>query len=472
MRLLSRTYLLLTPILLIGVIKDSLEYLLLSLVSAAAGVFLLAQLGAKVRLYLPIWVIFIVLLWGYFGKFLAVTVLPESVVDQYLGYPASELVWDPYLLLDSYYILTVAFVAFCIISGLLILAHRGGRTTGDDNPRRDFLDLTHVYFLISYGGIAVCLVVTGAVQWAYGLAILGTESVELPYRLTGIIVHSQNILIPYLLLVLLDCSWRSNHPAWGVVCMGTLFLHGVTQTTLTTSRGMVFYMLFPALFLWVLRRGQINWKGVMIMGVVLGTVLASYRLVTELRWYEVEQKTRNVTGGFSTVASDYDVVDSLGQGIAAIFFRMTGLDGLLTAVYHPAPAFDLDRITLLFTSDRNFSRIFTEEYAGLGFVENHQNAPGLLGGLMFMSGLRGLVVLFCAGVTLIYFGWQFPWSSIFTTGVAMKSYMAFLVLYFTESGSFDEMFKVLLTGFAFLCGEILVRLATVGSSAGPRNLSE
>jgi hypothetical protein len=430
-----------------------------AVLATIAFAILLAMLGRPLVQTLPLIVLTGLFLIGYFGKFGACRALDDATLDEFLGWPANRLVSRDDLMADAYRVIVLAFAVFCPTAALLIAA-MPRRLLSVVPPNfgpeggRDRL------FAVAFGAITAILAVTAVVQHVFGLGVMGTGNVELPFRMAGVVIHSRNVLLPYLLLVLFFIASRSGSTRWAALALAILFAHGVTQSLLMASRGVLLYILMPVGFLILLAR-RINRKQIAAaLGVFLMVAMA-HDAITALRVHRIEGGRGDIAGGLRNVAKDYSLVESTGHGIAKIFFRFTGIDGLIISVSLGEIEPSIGRVgDLLFDPERTFARIFTQDFAGCHASEVHQLAPGFVGTFYALGGHVGVVLGVILWTTLVARGWVRVWDLGLRTTYCIASYYGFLVLYFSESGVFEEIpvkLGVAVAGFAL--GELLARRA-------------
>lgn len=444
-----------------------------ALLATIAFALLLAMLGRPLAQTLPLIVLTGLFLIGYFGKFAACRVLDDATLDEFLGWPANRLVSRADLMADAYHVIALAFIVFCPTAALLIaLMPRGlGSTAPPTFEPESGLDQL---FAIAFGAIGAALAVTAVVQHVFGLGVMGTGNVELPFRMAGVVIHSRNVLLPYLLLVLYFIASRSGATRWAALAVAILFAHGVTQSILMASRGVLLYILMPVGFLMLLSRNVTRKQVIAAAGVFLMVAMA-HDAITGLRVHRIEGSRGDIAGGLQHAVKDYSLVESTGHGIAKIFFRFTGIDGLIISVSLGEIEPSFERVgDLLFNPDRTFARIFTQDFAGCHASEVHQLAPGFVGTFYALGGYTGVVIGVILWTSIVARVWVRLWGLGLRTTYCIASYYGFLVLYFSESGVFEEIpvkLGIAVAGFAF--GELLARRAgPIRSLSTPRPRGE
>jgi hypothetical protein len=412
---------------------------LLPTLLAAAGLFaLLFWAKPSLKAALPVWIFVVTFAWGYYAKAFLASSLDSAQRDQYLDYPANYLIGDAGLVRQACAAASVTIFVCCVaLVAVLVLTRRADAPAFWQAPP---VDAARARILIArvWGALLLAQIVTGWLQYTYSLAIMGTETVTLPFHLAAVIVYSRIVVIPYLLLVLYDLACRGGLRHWPVVLVATLALHGLAQSVLMSSRAMVLYFLLPVFFHMLLGRG-LTWRWLGAAATFLVLLATVHPLLTSLRLIRMEEEDRHdLSTALARSFEQYDAPTAVESGLLALAFRFTGFDGLLTAMHDGDHDPDLGRAAgLLFDPHRSFSQIYTQDIAGYGDIDIHTSAPGLLGAFHVLGGYPGMVLGVTVWTVALVLLWRARWLARLITAPAARSALAFWVLYYTESGSLD-----------------------------------
>ena len=445
--------------------QDKPNYFWLTLLAAASCAILLTRLGRSPNMASPVWIILGVFAVGYYSKFYWITWVLDTNAEWPFGWLFRSLANSRWLMFRAYEISTWGFVAFCL-SGWAVLGW-GPRDTPHWDKEQHWDEqetlirhrITELSIPLLFA-LAVVVVTTGYAQYATGIAIAGVEAVYLPFRLAGVIVHSRDVTIPALLLLIIWLADGRQLGAMFSVALGMLVLHGLTQMLLLSSRGALLMMLFPLVMLWLLtgrftaRRRNVL-LGIFFMAAWLHPVISEYRRL------RVVGGAGDVAGAFTeAVGASGEFWSSASKGLTSLIARVVGTDMLLFAAQLGDVSLSFENISYyLFNPTRSLARIFTQDIAGFGpNTWEHLSAPSLLGTFYLVGGSVGVII----GAALWPVFWQLIWTFLqrlrWRSLPVAKSTVLVLIFSFTSEGTIDGIpFKGLIYGASLLLCEFLVR---------------
>ena len=311
--------------------SNSIEYFGFTVISALACAMLLTALGPPLTFKLPVWIVLAVFIVAYYTKFYMMVGYPNSMPSELF----KRMVWlikSPETLLNAYATLTYAFVTFCITSWWLLVHtrfHLSRFSRYEINYRSALVILTWV--------VPLLMLVTTAVMYVTGIAKMAAESVYLPYRLAGWIFYIRTTLIPALLLLLIWCSDTMGNRKSMAFGLLLLFLHGLSDMLLRSSRGSLLLMFMRLLLLFVVTR-SITRHRIRVFFVVLLLTMLLWPLITVYRYIRAEQIDMTI-GDALTESTRYifsyggiSVSETLGETIKSFLFRFVGAESLLPIV--------------------------------------------------------------------------------------------------------------------------------------------
>jgi hypothetical protein len=449
---------------------DPFGYAVLTAVSAMACALLLTRLRGPVTPLLPSWIILGVFLVGYYLKFFWMTSALQSGAE----WPIDVLFLGPArsstLMFRVYESTTWGFVTFCVTAWILL-----GRRDAPVRAReasallasRARQRLTRMCMLLLVLLLPFMLV-TGYVQLATGLGIAGAAGVSLPYKLSGVIIHSRAVLIPALLLLLVWVTDQHRLRLLHVVSFAALLVHGLMQMLLLSSRGALIHTALPVLFLW-LNTGRFTPRrrvGLLALAIVVAWL---HPIISDYRFLRATASL-NVMHAFSRAAeANGDHWATVTRGAANLVGRVSGSDAFLYAarVEVEKPTLKNVRYYLFNPNDRSLARIYTQDLAGYGRkVLNHLNVPGILGAFYLIGGNVAVVL----GIFLWTVFWQVVWAALRRSRLrsfpVAASSLLLVLLMMTSEGDVDGLpIRAVLYGLAILVCEFFVRLE-VSDGAG------
>ena len=327
---------------------------------------------------------------------------PEILGDGWVMRKLYYLIQSPSVLFESFATTTYAFIIFCLTAWFLL---------GDTRS----LHMETVEKRINYRAVISILLwlipilmgITIYVMYITGICRMGADNPNLPFRLAGWINYIRITLIPALLLLLIWCSDKADlrkHFSFGIIL---LFLHGLSDMLLRSSRGAIL-MPFILLTMLFLVTGRITKKRVQvfviifIITIILFPIISSYRYLraTDLHvpiGSSLVDATINVSSGESF--SFFEMLKGAGT---SIIFRFTGADSLL----HIIGAGVRPLYAEAFTGSINVTKFFTVDVIGFSPDAIHGSAPSFLGWFYLVGGNRLVVIGMACLVFLSWFCWR------------------------------------------------------------------
>lgn len=417
-----------------------IEYLALTFFSIIACCFLLTRLNPPLNKKLPIWIILAVFMVAYYLKFYWMVYDPEILGNGWTMKKLYSLIQYPTVLFETFTTISYAFITFCVTAWFLL----GNTRSLHMEPLKKRINYRSVISILLWL-IPVLMGVTTYVMYITGIGRMAADNPYLSFRLAGWVFHVRTTLIPALLLLLIwssDKAGLRKYFAFGIIL---LFLHGMSDMLLRSSRGAILipFILLTILFLVT---GRINKKRVQLFGVILSITILLWPVISYYRYVRAADPTialdhilvesiKNVssTGSFS-------LSETFKEGVTSVIFRFIGADSLIQIMgANLAP---------LYTSAFGMSvtRFFT--FNVVGFPPNAiQGCSPSFPGYFYLIGGNGLVVIAMASfVFLSWFCWcllaklklrclpvaqaLFLWwiFSVFSSGVLDRLYLGILVM--------------------------------------------
>ena len=312
--------------------SNSIEYFGFTVISALACAMLLTALGPPLTFKLPVWIVLAVFIVAYYTKFYMMVGYPNSMPSELF----KRMVWlikSPETLLNAYATLTYAFVTFCITSWWLLVHtrfHLSRFSRYEINYRSALVILIWV--------VPLLMLVTTAVMYVTGIAKMAAESVYLPYRLAGWVFYIRTTLIPALLLLLIWCSDTMGNRKSMAFGLLLLFLHGLSDMLLRSSRGSLLIMFLMLMMLFLIT-GKVTRHRLRIFAAVLLTTTILWPIISIYRYIRARNISISISDSLAASiervsSSNYSAfgLETLGEGIKSTLYRFVGIDSLLSIV--------------------------------------------------------------------------------------------------------------------------------------------
>jgi hypothetical protein len=392
-------YLLTNPVL-----EGDSGYLWATLATIASCAILLSRLDRSLDITLPFWTIFAVFLVGYYIKFYWVVLDPNFLKE------AGELIalaYSPTALLPAFNLATTAFVSFCLTAWVLL-----GLTGRREVPNGAE---THVEAYRSVARFLVWLtpalmLFTFWIAYETGILIMGAASVNLPFRLAGMIFYARSTLIPALILMLIYCGNKADERVRTSIGIALLFIHGLSDVLLRSSRGQFVVMVFAlgALLLVsgkVLRRSALS---ILLVGVLITSMLAP--VITEYRNYRALSPEASIAealiGGVqSESVAEVSFTELFTSGFRFVAMRVVGMEMLLVYMgYHVMPLGD--SALAVMQSPRGFAGYVTMDLLGVPEYVSTSAAVSLVGWFYLVGGTISVVVGILGYLVLVWALWS------------------------------------------------------------------
>ncbi len=422
----TRLWLLAAPILplffLAGwlICKDSLgndlRFAVASLIALLASSALVATLRRPIEGMIPIIVLLVIFVVGYFLKFywmaLAVAADDRASLFRFL---LPEV--QPYLytdnLLRTFELSTWGYVAFCaaaIVAVVTGLSPRGRAIIRTPGAKVGKLCFIHTSVAL------ILFLITALLTYGLGLGINGRENIQLPFKLTGLIYFLRSLLVPGLLFLVLVWSDRKGLRLYWWAAMAGIIAFGISEILVEASRGaLVSAFAIPLGALWLTYRAFTKNR---LLVLVIALVLVSL-LRPALTIYRQLRAADSSEGIAQVVATTFYSVQVAAPGASVqtsaylgpfqeVLFRIIGVDSVLFFAPQPDEAMPLDRIAAFLLRQEDFAGAFTRQFIGWQSGVSF-GAPSLVGGLYWLGGTLGMV-FGVFGMTLFF---QIIWAYLY-----------------------------------------------------------
>jgi hypothetical protein len=392
-----------------------IDYLILNVFSFLACCLLLTRLGPPLSKKLPIWIIFLYLLLFYFLKFYLL-----FIVTWDLPYTGAELLQrSDRLAVDVFKTTSYAFIVFCITAWFLL------KFFGSISYKAVLSNYIRYNPLISFlkKTIPLLMVLTASSMYIYNIKAGGYE--YLPFHLAGWTVHSRTILIPGLLLLLIHYSMEANQKKNVTVGIVLLFLHGVSEVLLKTSKAA---LLFPFLMLAILLiiTGHMTKKYTRLIVSIILITLMLFPVIQTYRGVRIANTSITSSLGEALITSKeiFSYNELIVSEIAIIVGRFIGAETLTYIVgAHLKPLY-----AEAFTEESTVSDVMKVEVMGMSEWMVIGISSGLLGWFYLVGGSNLVCIGICVFTILVWLIWRgIAKSKLYCTPVAQTLFLLFLI---------------------------------------------
>lgn len=379
------------------------EYTVLTAFSIAACSLLLWRLKRPLQVTLPFWVILAVFVVGYYLKFYWIALSPE-MLEGYPGVIAASA-YSSATLLSAYTLTTIAFATFCSTSWLLLsISLRRSSNYEVETHNKAYQSVAKILLVI----VPTLMLATFMIAYSTGIAVMGLKSVYLPFRLAGIISYGRLMFIPALLLMLIWCSQRAGSVAWRTRGVVLLFLHGISEVILRTSRGELAVLLLLLGFLLLTSSGRLKRSEMGVLFAVLSITAIFAPIFSEYRYYRIANPTESALVALdrsmrSSFKNGPGFVELFAQGASLAVLRVTGVEMLLA--YTGLGVSPLGSSVLaVIASPRGVAGYVTQDILGYPSYAIHTSAVSLVGWFYLVGGEDKLVIVAMAGFCVAVWG--------------------------------------------------------------------
>lgn len=431
-----------------------IEYLGLTFFSIIACFLLLTRLNPPLHKKLPIWIILAVFMTAYYFKFYLLVYNPEIFGEDWVQRKLYFLLHSPSLLFETFATTSYAFIIFCITVWFLL----GSARSLQMEPLKRRINYRSVISILQCL-IPILMGVTAYIMFIYGIARMAVDNPYLPFRLAGWIFHIRSTLIPALLLLYIwssDTAGLRKHFGFGVIL---LFLHGVSDMLLRSSRGAIL-LSFIILTMLFLVTGRITKKRVQLFGVILLITVMLFPVISYYRYLRAADLSAPIVSMFIdsinniSFAGSFSFFEMLKEVAVSIIFRFTGADSLLHIIGANLAPLYTDAFNIPVT------RFFTVDVIGFSPEAIHGSAPSFLGWFYLVGG-NGLVLTSIFGFTaFVCIFWRIlPKLKLRCLPVAQALFLMWIFIIFSE-GVLDRLYlSILVMAGSIAACEWLVRTA-------------
>ena len=452
--------------------SQNLYYLLLTGVCTAATAVILVCLGKKFKRSIHFWIILLVCWAAYFLKFYILCYMKANQ-DTYsdfleLSYgKESSLLELPELIITYYELVTAVWLCFAMVMVYMTSLKKSY-----------FLETSHRSFAVrnrtvTYSMIATVLfsIFMISVQMALGLGIVSAgegKTIELPFRLAGIIMTVNIMVLPLIYLVLVWLADQAGSRKQFVFITGAYLAYGLTSGLISTSREKFITVALSLLVLWLITEKMSRQRAIFLIAltpfiVLLNGLLSVNRILRsiypdldglQLFYLAMTQYIAPVVSTYSATQTDVQI-----SAFLSTILRVNGVDSLLHILDY-APGFSWERFLGLFFDGRSSAEMYATEILELPQLIGVAFSPSLFGFFILAFGQH--LYLIVAAFTLYLLTWHllFKWITSFKLLIEpiILALMFVMLARFTSEGTLESL-PLSIIFLLFVAGviEILVR---------------
>ena len=360
----------------------------LTCLDTAACALLLSRFEAPLEQTLWAWIGLILILDAYFARmFWIVNHLNQAAYINRNYYDIRWVTRDR--ILAGYPWASAGFLVFCIAaSAALTLPHQPPTTR--QRPLRSVALVPWTRLVV---GVFLVYLVASLLQLRLGYGIRGVANPSLPFRLGTLIAFLREEVVPSV-LVLAVWIFDKRNRRWTNITLILLFVSGVLDSLLSTSRGELLLFTVPVFALWGLTSRFTpprKWA--------LATVLIAAAVLVPLVSAERVQRISGTSGTGPTIS-----LDTLTQ--SAFFLGDRAGSGGIEAIWYSLDHKGTPSVarTLSYLRPYTFTRYYTYTVVGIR-TNNDYRSSGMFGAFIIIGSGAVLVALTLCVVLLIVSLW-------------------------------------------------------------------
>ena len=431
----------------------------------AAIVLLLRQRWLSV---LPLWLMLAFFMVGYYAQFYWITLDPPAFYDMYWELP--NLAAQPDNLIRAFATVTVGYSVFCLLSVVLLASSRDAGFTLQRPLAPGRYEAVSIVLFVC---LPALIFVSAMVMRATGIAVMGAETVQLPFRLAGVIFYTRAAIGP-LLALLLWASVMARRRLWVAAAVVLAASHGATDAMLRSSRGALALLALLLLFV-LLVSEKLTGARVRAFALAMVIVVLSFPLLTAYRSIRALDPAGMSLGRAAILTLDqWWQAETSTSGMTAtavrhVVLRLNGISSILPIVISDRAPVDPAEIEPILRGE-GVSRFFTVDILGVPREQLHTSAPTLLGWMYILGGHTLVVLATGAFVLTIWVVWRSKYlATLRSAPVARAVFLLFILLQMTE-GTIEGLGLQLSTTLATVAFcELLIRIVPARRYAGQPN---
>ncbi|BDU38866.1 hypothetical protein [Vibrio nigripulchritudo] len=431
----SILYLIMAFLALFFIESSKVEMLIFILSNSAITFFVLLKVDVKKES-----LFFIIAYFSFFFIYvLKAIVIPATGLNSKYVYTTIRVFIDEHAYVQSLWVILAAHFILVLLLSLYSYVNEQNVSFHVKSYIANGLATSLCYFS------AVLISVSAIVMQHYGVAVMGSEGVSLPYGLSGLLYYGRTIFIPIILIYILELSICKKNKKIFRLAVAVFFLLAISEIIVRASKSpllnLALYLFVLYLILYfrgidtshTLSRKFIIW--VFILSVAMFPIVTIYRIVLF--------DTSYVTSISGELGSSFSNGGMITSAISSFFHRLLGFTQLAGIVAMGVEVQDFNA----FFEYGSVANYYTREVLRLS-MSGHASSPSLLGASLLLAGNMWFVL-----VVIYYFLLMLIWSlssKLKHFEVSLKCFLAFEILNSTMAGTVDDSIYRLTLVCAFL----------------------
>ena len=333
--------------------------------------------------------------------------------------------------------LDVVTLGHALLVGLLGVLSRLPRTGFRDLRAKIYLSdrTTNLALVLLF----VWIVASSVIMKIFGVAVMGTEGVSLPYKLSGVFFYSRTLIVPLLLLYFIEKSLVRQNRTLFLYTLSIFILLIFSEVIIRASKGPLLHMslyLGVLLYLLLLRgcdaRQMISRKliiSLIAVAVVAFPLTEIYRSVVVVADFDTSRFMLGLENYM--MSSSHQGGNFLVIAVERLFHRLVGFTqtaGVIAIGHSPQGLF-----TVL--EYGSIAQYYTEGVLGYHII-GHSSSPSLLGAALMLGGMQFWSLFFAPYILLMFFVWRFS-SRFANLELPMKCLLGYEIFNTIVAGTVD-----------------------------------
>jgi len=445
--------------------KNGIEYFFLTVLSMIVCWLLLFQIYKPITFSLPIWIMFSYFIIAYYLKFYWLVLNPNFAFQR--SYLLLQVIDSEEILISTYRIVTYSFVGFCAIAWIFLNKIKTKKIDlvfqRIDSDKIIYWKQLNLFILPL---VFILIFFSNYLMYSKNIAIMGAKSVYLPFRLAGIIFYTNAVIIPGILIFLCWLNYQKKTRIYFLLSISLLILHGLAQTLIRTSKGVIIGILICIIFLLIIERIKFSKGKLLFFGISILLIFILYPIISNYRWIRVVNPK---AGLFSGISKSIMILISNSDGgfgnifvntFNSMFHRLTGVESLMMIIskgFNPLGIGALKNFSIF--GGCGIAKIFTIEVEGIPEYIVHNSATSFLGWFYMVGGYWFAIFGTIFFISIIWIVWLWILkANLKCKPIALILYLSMLVGWILD-GCLDTIFNwgTLSTIAVIICCELLLR---------------
>jgi hypothetical protein len=433
--------------------ENILLYDILNIINFVTVMVIIHCIYKKILINIHHWMIFLILYIGYFIKFyiLCFLMLNQEKNELFLQiyYPTIiEYFYQENLIVEYYKIITLIMFCFSCLTLLFKSLQKQNIKSILELPKCIINSEKLERKINNYIKILIYITITLLfITLRFNIGVPNSEKVEapLPFRLAGLIILVQNLVIP---ICLMSIIYFSKIYGLNNIKNKALLIYitvGILLSFITTSKAIIFNLLIT-LILYLIVTNQISKKTVFFITLLIPILFIFNLILSNFRTQRADNLDLNIsiiidviltTLNNSTITIE---ANNLMQLLLVMITRVNGIDSLLNILNYQ-PLFNWERsLDLIFLSSNSIAEYYAVDILGWPAQHSTGFSPSLIGYIYFIFPTN---LGICVGFIIYVLFWHIIVKLILKAKIINKSvaliYLATIIAFYTSEGTLESL---------------------------------